>query len=1316
MFRRYRSPVNKTFFCLILAVVLALPNTLWAYNAADFNWIPPFLARDEKPSIIIIFDNSGSMLERAYTGSFNSTREYYGYFDPRTYYAYYDVSGTDNDYFYADNSSGKWNGNWLNWAMMHRVDVARKVMGGGYYVSGRFVIENQDSSNRVSTFSDNDSSNRLDLNNVSRKMTPHGVNITNIDHTESTNVLTLYASGTKYYKMRVQAPAKEGVLHQFKDKARMALFVYDYDDGGRVRHYMSEDVTTLNNLINTVNSVDPTTWTPLAETLHTVYGYVRQDNSATNTNGPRYLGSTSYDVSTTTDPYYFPQFGIDVPCTKQNIILITDGESTQDQNIPSSLQNLVTRPRPVANYNLASYGSTYLIDIAYKGHTSDLRTQTGMDGFQNWDFYPIFAFGKGSYLLQDAARFGKFKDLNSNNLPDLQEEYDADSDGKPDNYFEAESGQELEAAITQAFQLATASIASGTAAAVTSQTRSGEGGVYQALFFPPTNVNQIAPAWSGQVHAFLLDARGNMREDTNLNKQLDPVSDKVIEFDGEIIYEIADTNGDSILTTAERTNSTVLNSINDISFLWSSSTWLNSLSDAETVSQRASYASAASNRYIFTFVDKDKDMVPDYADGEIQDFELTSNPTSLNSADYFYNYLTLYESSSGSIALDLTNSIQNSINTLRNTNPTAFSTFQATLAKRQVDFIRGADVGNQTISTITDSARSRTFNGNPWRLGDIIFSSPTVVGKPSENYHLIYQDKSYEAFLKKYLNRRQMVYAGANDGMLHAFNGGFYNSTQKSFNLTHSGETSFPLGMEAWAYVPYNLLPHLRWLMNSEYGENLHAAYMDLKPRVFDARVFFLSDGVTPMNNSTHPNGWGTIMVAGMRLGGAKIEADINKTDGNALNATLDRALTSAYVIMDITNPELAPTLLGEITMPGQGFTTCYPTVMPMSTRNANTAAANQWYLAFGSGPAISNGDASKDKLGVETSDQAGKLFVLDLKALVAEKIVKTIDSTGALVTGGSAFATAEAGSFLSDPVSVDLDIGPYSNATVEFKTDVVYYGSVAGDQVNGSGKLYRLETDNFNEAPPKLWTTSTLIDVGKPITAAPSVAMDVDDQLWIYFGSGRFYNRDDIPQTAHMSFYGVKEPESGGNMTWATVTTALYNSTDVTLNNSTCGGVNNIDCVKVYKGAALLTGAQPAGSWQNLLDAVKAAPGWRQDFVPARERVLGQAAVLGGAVLFTSYVPSNDVCSFEGNSSLWALYYKTGTAYYKPILGAIGDILNKSVNLGKGMALTPNLHVGEKGGSTAFIQSSTGAIETIEVVNPISVKSGALFWRKNID
>jgi type IV pilus assembly protein PilY1 len=222
--------------------------------------------------------------------------------------------------------------------------------------------------------------------------------------------------------------------------------------------------------------------------------------------------------------------------------------------------------------------------------------------------------------------------------------------------------------------------------------------------------------------------------------------------------------------------------------------------------------------------------------------------------------------------------------------------------------------------------------------------------------------------------------------------------------------------------------------------------------------------------------------------------------------------------------------------------------------------------------------------------------------------------------------------------------------------------------------------------------------------------------RLWVYFGSGRFFNRDDIPQAKKMTFYGVKEPiHTNGTKSWGTVTGSLFNSTDVVIQqNGTCID-DKQDCVFVYKGGAPMTGAWTAGSWQNLADAAAVAPGWRVDFSPAYERVLGQAAVLGGAVLFTSYTPSNDVCSFEGTSKLWALYYKTGTAFYRPILGVSGSTLVTSADLGQGMALTPNLHLGEQG-STAFIQSSTGAIETIKIENPESVRSGTLFWRKNVD
>jgi type IV pilus assembly protein PilY1 len=1260
------------------------------------------------------------MLGRAYTGAFNASREYYGYFDPRTYYLYNDPTGTDNDYFYPNNSSGTWNGNWLNWATMHRADVARKVMGGGYYntLNNCYEVVTQDTGNRVANFSFN-AAFYTDLNNVTKRMTPHTSSIT-ISHPNSQMYMTI---GGSNYRMRARDSQKEGVLHAFKDKARMSLFVYDTSSsspanhhGGKILRYMSENATELNSLINDLNTINPETWTPLAETLFTVYGYIRQDNSTggtigTSNTGPRYRGTSSYLTGTTQDPFYFPSLGSNVWCTKQNVILITDGESTQDTNIPSTYsgQTIAGRINPKPNtYTLSSDGSAYLIDVAHWGQTTDMRSD--LPGNQTADFYAVFAFGSGSNLLRDAARYGKFKqsgsDSNGNNMPDLASEYDSNGDGMPDNYFEAESGQELEAAIFQAFQLATASIASGTAAAVTSQTRSGEGAAYQALFFPPSST-QIAPAWSGQVHAFLLDARGNMREDTNGNGRLDLKNDRVVRFEGNQVFVSADTDGNADINATE-TNATPLGAIDDLNFLWSTTPWLNAISDSNVVTNRSLSGSnylLENKRYIFTFADVNNNGNVDSSEV----FPFTHVTADCNNAANFCSYLTLYGNNTGSVSPSASLSVAQ----------------LSALSQRQINFVRGVDVGNATIGTVNDVTRSRTIDGSPtWRLGDIIYSSPTVVGKPAENYHLIYQDKTYEAFFKKYQNRRQVIYTGGNDGMLHAFNGGFYNSTtidqytRGAFQLSWTNsEVAFPMGAELWAYVPYNLLPHLKWLMHKDYGENLHAAYVDLKPRIFDARVFFLPDGITPSSNSTHPNGWGTILVAGMRLGGAQIDIDINK-DGTA-----DRSATSAYIVMDITDPEQPPTLLGEIRMPGQGFTTSYPTVMPMTARNANTAAANQWYLVFGSGPAKlvgSHGVANSTVLGVETSNQNGRLFVVDLKALVAEGVLKTINSSGTLVAGGSVFATTEAASYISDPVAVDLNIGPYATAG-EFKTDVVYYGTVAGSQTNGLGTLRRFRTNNSQT--PSDWVginNQTLINVGKPITSAPSVAIDDLKRLWIYFGTGRFYNRGDILQESRMTFYGVKEPvDVNGTKTWATVTSGLFNSTDVTIvDNGTCGGVYKDykeDCVRVFKGGSLLAGAQAAGSWKNLTDTVTSATGWRLDFSPAYERVLGQAAILGGTVLFTSYTPSNDVCSFEGSSKLWALYYKTGTAYYRPIIGATGTTFNTSIDLGPGMALTPNIHVGEKG-ATAYVQSSTGAIETIEFATPYDARSGTVFWRKNTD
>jgi len=1295
--------MNTTFknalWMAALALTLLAPQAA-AYRAADFHWMPPFLAVEEKPSLTFILDTSSSMLQRAYSGPFDAAREYCGYFDPRSYYSYQTEGGSPH--FLADNATGQWSGNFLNWAAMLRIDTARKVLSGGKFdpVDGCYEMQAHGRAPEAMAFDDTEP--RPDLSGRMAHMTPlRGPVLIEALAGESA-ILASGADSETLYALRVKGEPRSGLLQAVRGKARAALFTFE--NPGTDRSPMSDDAADLKRIIEAVNSVRPQGKAPLAATLHRVYRYISQSAA-----GSRAL-----------DPFYFRSKERLAPCSRQKVILVSAGESSGDHGIPAGFKNTAAIKQEDGHYALGQGGSAFLIDVAYLGHTTDLRPEDGMDGMQNWDLYIVSLAEGPDHLLVDAARHGKFTDLNGNNLPDLQPEFDADGDGRPDNYFSAQAGRALETAMTRALQQGDSPVASGAAPAVTPLSRGGEGAAYQAIFFPPGQADRAAPAWSGQVHAYLVDAQGNLREDTNANQRLDLTADRIIEFAGESIFAHTDADGNGVIDDGER-NPAALGGMTDIRFLWSTSAWLNGLTDQQAATQRQGYACADPNRYILTFVDKNRDMVADGDNGEIQHFALPAKPAegTLNSPEHFYNYLTLYESGSGTPGLDRSDPTQNAIHKLREDNPSGFSTFQATLAKRQVDFIRGAEVGNATVmeagnatdEELVDKVRSRTHQGTTWRLGDIVYSSPAAVGRPAENYHLIYNDRSYEKFLKQYLHRRQVIYVGANDGMLHAFNGGFWNHGTRTFDKAHEGRTEFELGQELWAYVPFNLLPHLNWLMHPDYGASLHVAYMDLTPRVFDARIFVMADGVTSVDEARYPGGWGTILVAGMRLGGAAMEVDIDKTDDNAFNEALDRTVTSAYVIMDITDPESAPNVLAEISLPGQGFTTCVPAVMPMGSPNAKHRDANQWYLVFGSGPADDSGRAHRDKLMPESSGQPGKLFVLDLRALYMEKTVKTVDSTGLTSSQVAPFAYTEAGSIISDPVCVDIDVGS-KNGAGEFSTDLVYFGTMAGESVNPTGKVYRLRTGN---GPPESWETSTLVDVGEPVSAAPAVAVDEKGSLWIYFGTGRFLSRDDIGLTSPMGFYGIREPKTAGARNWDTVLTQhLFDSNRIAVTRGTCGeGEFSDNCVGIIQ---MDENSNATRDWAWLNSALDQAPGWKHAFSAAGERVLGPAAVLGGLVMFTSFTPAQEVCSADGSSRLWALYYKTGTPYFWPSLARPNGAFSPFIELGPGLAAGPILQISEKQAVTAVTLLTSGDITNAEITSPFPYKSGCLFWRKNTD
>ena len=83
-----------------------------------------------------------------------------------------------------------------------------------------------------------------------------------------------------------------------------------------------------------------------------------------------------------------------------------------------------------------------------------------------------------------AAKWGGFEDSNNNGIPDLQTEWDKNNDGVPDTYFFVANPTRLEEQLNKAFADILRRTASGTAASVISQSREGDGAVYQSSILP----------------------------------------------------------------------------------------------------------------------------------------------------------------------------------------------------------------------------------------------------------------------------------------------------------------------------------------------------------------------------------------------------------------------------------------------------------------------------------------------------------------------------------------------------------------------------------------------------------------------------------------------------------------------------------------------------------------------------------------------------------------------------------------------------------------------------------------------------------------
>jgi type IV pilus assembly protein PilY1 len=659
-----------------------------------------------------------------------------------------------------------------------------------------------------------------------------------------------------------------------------------------------------------------------------------------------------------------------------------------------------------------------------------------------------------------------------------------------------------------------------------------------------------------------------------------------------------------------------------------------------------------------------------------------------------------------------------------------------------INYLNGEDVAGyrgRTVDATGDGIK------RVWKLGDVLNSTPKIVSFiPNNKYDEVYGYLGYEQTYEDFYNdvakdadlvtyplgsserykNRGMVFAGGNDGMLHAFKLGRLEVEWSGqvddrkgrlmcVDLAGNYIECTDLGREMWAFIPKNALPYLKYQLDGGY---CHVFTVDLSPYIFDASINPPAGCVEadPAECTKTEESWRTVLIGGMRYGGAcrnlgtACSMDMDELDDagaiddyDCVNTPVDGLGLSSYFALDITDPE-NPTFLWEFNDPGLGFTTTGPAVIRQSARKVNASGTDvendhtkngYWFVVLGSGPTGPIDTNADQFLG--RSDQNLKYFVLDLK-------------TGALeATIDTGVENAFAGSMINVSQDVDFD----------YQDDVLYTGYVKKNSVanpdtgtfywtqGGVGRLVMKEDLFQNPGSPASsinltrerfeFQWSPVIDDIGPVTAAVAMLQDNEaNVLWLYFGSGRyFYEVDKDPGGSNTgsddpdgarAIFGITDPcynGATGNFTYSDEPTrnidcsgVAYEVTLADLDNMT-----DLENIVLYSSGARrgwYINLDPTGTYDVLDEETWEPTGETIDF--SAERVITDPlSSITEIVYFTTYKPYADLCSISGESYLWAVQYSTG---------------GSAEALMKGSAL---------------IQVSTGAIEKVDLSTQFGGKGG---------
>ena len=323
-------------------------------------------------------------------------------------------------------------------------------------------------------------------------------------------------------------------------------------------------------------------------------------------------------------------------------------------------------------------------------------------------------------------------------------------------------------------------------------------------------------------------------------------------------------------------------------------------------------------------------------------------------------------------------------------------------------------------------------------LADVMDSSPTWVGPPVAPYSVTWNDRlnsaatnaengasaqSYAQYITAAQTRLNVVYIGANDGLVHGFRSGSYDVNNKFVNNAATPND----GQEVLAYMPGAVVQSIHSsTASSDYAnvQYAHAFFVDATPAAGD--LFY-------------KNQWHSWLVGGLGPGGAAIWAlDVtnptaaNFSEGNAANLVMGEWTPATISCTNVANcganlgntygtPEIRRLHNGTwavIYGNGYGSATGDAGIFIM-TVDPNTAARTFYYLSTGRGsPANPNGIAFASAADLDGDHITDYVYAGDLLGNVWRFDLTSANTANWTVTPGPLF-TAPAGQPITTAISI---------------------------------------------------------------------------------------------------------------------------------------------------------------------------------------------------------------------------------------------------------------------------------------------------------